>query len=267
MALDRIKNMLATCSVHKDKQIFPPTTLYNEGWMLRLVLDWFSRTKHLDHKHKLSIPDNGRWYSEALLKPPFLARKLEDDIAEKYTHADGVIGQFRIGESGEGDLRLLKDSKHFVVIEAKMFSPLSKGTKNAPNYHQAARTIACMANTLSFDPPKDASEFEHIGFYVLVPNVIKDDRLKKMLEQMKIMEIRNIIKARVDEYKTDAKEYLNKCTWFDDYLEPMVKKMENQSTIEVLFWEDIINYIEKYDTTAAFEIEQFYNECKRYNRR
>lgn len=29
---------------------YPPTTLYNEGWLLRLVMDWFSQSWITDHQ-------------------------------------------------------------------------------------------------------------------------------------------------------------------------------------------------------------------------
>jgi hypothetical protein len=33
--------MLELCAT--ENTLFPPTILYNEGWMLRLILDWFSK--------------------------------------------------------------------------------------------------------------------------------------------------------------------------------------------------------------------------------
>ena len=60
-AIDRIQKMLETCSIGDN--VFPPTILYNEGWMLRLVVDWFARNRV--NNHPLCFSDNTEWYSEA----------------------------------------------------------------------------------------------------------------------------------------------------------------------------------------------------------
>ena len=77
-----------------------PTELYNEGWMLRLVLDWAQQ--HASGSHPLVFLRDARWYSEALLGPPFLARWPGDKLAETWTNADGVVGQFDIGAPSKG---------------------------------------------------------------------------------------------------------------------------------------------------------------------
>ena len=77
---------------------------YNEGWLLRVVLDWFSR--HKIPNHLLNFQVNARWFSEALLPLVFLARHRGDPLAENWTHADGVVGHFTIGDQGKADLSL-----------------------------------------------------------------------------------------------------------------------------------------------------------------
>jgi hypothetical protein len=47
-----------------ERPLLSPTLLYNEGWLLRLVLDWFSR--HDVEGHQLSFAAGARWFSEAL---------------------------------------------------------------------------------------------------------------------------------------------------------------------------------------------------------
>ena len=56
--------------------------------------------------HRLAFLPEARWYTEALLRPQFLARWRGDDLAESWSNVDGVIGHFDIGTSGEGDLAL-----------------------------------------------------------------------------------------------------------------------------------------------------------------
>jgi hypothetical protein len=142
--MNRIKAMLNDCS--NGNRVIPPTVLYNEGWMLRLVLDWFARSKQ--DNHRLAFSDTARWYSEPLLPSTFLARYKGDKFAESYTHADGVIGNIKIGVSGSGDLCIEPDANHFVVLEAKMFSKLAPGVTNASYYNQAARNVACISQVL-----------------------------------------------------------------------------------------------------------------------
>src|SRR4030042_4190311 len=107
---------------------FPLTLIYNEGWLLRLVLDWYSKHKLLDHP--LLFQPKATWFSEALLPSPFRARYRGDTRAEARTHADGVVGHFIVGEAGKADIHLKADANQFVVIEAKIHSPLSGGTRN-----------------------------------------------------------------------------------------------------------------------------------------
>lgn len=43
----RIVEMLRMAGT--DNRLFPATILYNEGWLLRLVLDWFASNEPSDH--------------------------------------------------------------------------------------------------------------------------------------------------------------------------------------------------------------------------
>ena len=63
---------------------------------------------------------------------------------QRKAHADGAIGQFTIGKSGKGDINLSPNANQLVIIEAKMFSKLSKGIKNFSEYDQATRNVACV---------------------------------------------------------------------------------------------------------------------------
>jgi hypothetical protein len=41
---------------------------------------------------------------------------------EAREYGSAKIGHFEVGNSGEGDLRLIRGARHFVVIEAKLHS-------------------------------------------------------------------------------------------------------------------------------------------------
>jgi hypothetical protein len=187
MMLDRIQTLLVHCS--NDKRHFPPTTLYNEGWMLRLAIDWFARNK--TENYPMTVPQDSTWYSEALLPSTFLPRYRGDKHSESWTHADGAIGHFEIGSSGDGDLSVLPHAKHFVVIEAKMFSKLSTGVKNASYYNQAARNVACIAEVLR-RVDKKPMELSSLGFYDFAPKSQIDDGI--FIQQMTRKHIKRPLK-------------------------------------------------------------------------
>ena len=115
----RINEMLGLAG--SEHQLFPATIFYNEGWLLRLVLDWFSR--HRSSDYPLNFETNARWFSEALLPSQFFKTKQGDNLAEGWTHADGVIGHVNIGHASIADTKLANNSTQFIVTEAKMFRP------------------------------------------------------------------------------------------------------------------------------------------------
>lgn len=103
-------------------QLFPATELYNEGWLLRIVLDWFA-TRGIA-RHPLTFSPGCRWFSEGLIPSQFIARFRGDSLAESWTHADGIIGHFEVGRSGKADISLAPSARHLVITEAKLFSRL-----------------------------------------------------------------------------------------------------------------------------------------------
>jgi hypothetical protein len=246
--------MLQTCDT--DQGVLPPTEVYNEGWMLRLILDWFSRQPASNRQ--LSFETGARWYSEILLPSQFLARFQTDPQAESYTHADGVIGHFSIGRSGKGDIDLLPDATQFVVIEAKIFSRLSKGIKNFKNYDQAARTVACMAETLSIGK-RQINGISRLGFYVVAPErqLKFDPTFQTFLQKDSIrIKVQKRIKAYSD--PTDAE---TKNRWFNKWFLPTLECMD----IQCMTWEEIISYITSNDRHNGDEILEFYNKCLALN--
>ena len=70
MLLNRIAEILSR--VDDDSPPIRRTEVYNEGWMLRLLLDWASAAAPADHPFRFQ--SEAIWYSEALLPSAFLAR-------------------------------------------------------------------------------------------------------------------------------------------------------------------------------------------------
>ena len=145
---------------------FRPTEIYNESWLVKLVIAQGSSIPTEDHP--LSFLPGGSWYSEALLPTVFKAQIQGDPLAESRTNADIVIGHFRIGHKAKADFELLENTKQFTVVEAKVGAPLSKGTANAPYFDQAARSVACMAECLARADLAPAA-LERLDFIVLAP--------------------------------------------------------------------------------------------------
>lgn len=246
----RIIKMLQGCDT--DQRVLPPTEVYNEGWMLRLLLDWFSGQPASNHQ--LSFEKGARWYSALLLPSQFLPRYQRDPQAETYTHADGVIGHFSVGRSGKGDIDLNSDARQFVVVEAKIFSRLSKGTKNFENYDQAARITACMAQTLSIGQLQ-LNDISRLAFYVVAPeNQLKfEPTFQTFLEKDSIrIKVHKRIKAYLDPADAEAKN-----NWFQTWFLPTLDHINIQS----LAWEEIISHIITNDPDNGEAFAAFYENC------
>lgn len=252
-------SIIQSLDLIKDgKNNIPPTMLYNEGWLLRLILNWFSLNREL--KYKIQFSENAIWYSEALLSSIFAPRYRGDNLAESWTHADGVIGNFSIGNNGFGDLKLSKECKQFIVIEAKIFSRYSKGTKNAPDYNQVARNVACMCNIIS-DSQKDLDKFEEIKFYTFLPE--EQIEKEKSFEKYIVKEnIKSVVKKRIDSYNS-RDDYNNKLNWYNRYFIKFVDKIQTG----LVSWEEIIDFIVKNAPNYGIKLQLFYKNCLDYNKR
>ena len=243
--IESISKILGSCD--SENTVLPPTELFNEGWLLRLALDWFDRNRF--GQHPLSFAPEARWYSNALLPSRFLPRKRNDTNAESFTHADGIIGHFGFYEKDHGYIKLQPDSKQFVVIEAKLGSPLSKGTKNSPTFNQAARTVACIAHMI-YKAEINPASIDRLAFFVIAPNVqirkgiFKDFVSKDCIEK----KVRN----RIDLFQ-DAHDI-----WFDKFLLTL-----DHMEIGLMAWENVLMEMPRTDEVDI--LNEFYAKCLHYN--
>ncbi len=219
--------------------------------MLRLVLQWFAESHTTDHE--LSFAPNSRWFSEARLASAFLPRYRGDKQAEGYTHADGVIGHFEIGEAGQADLVLRSDAQQFIVLEAKMFSGLTKGVTNAPTYNQAARNVACMAELVRRSN-RDPSILSSTAFFVLIPKEQIDAGVFANFIDKTSLE--RVVKIRVENYDPPKTE------WFENWFLPTLSSIR----VCCLAWETLVTFIKLADPTFGDDLETFYNRCLEFNR-
>ena len=250
MVNERIAELLSNA---KDpERVFPATDLYNEGWMLRLVIDWFSHNSLVDYD--IGFSEGARWYSEALLPSAFLARQRGDNLAESWTHADGVIGHFEIGENADGDLTLKKGATQLVVTEAKMFSKLSAGVTNAKYFNQAARNVACIAEIANRAGILPAS-LEDMAFYVVAPKVRIDEGV--FSTQINKDDICEVVQRRVSEYGDQAKSL-----WFDEWFLPTLEAIE----VRCISWEEILAVVSEHNEADGRELGEFYVKCLEFNK-
>jgi hypothetical protein len=248
MLLKSFLNLLP--NIDHDLPNFPPTIIYNEGWLLRLVVDWFSSSGITDHP--LSFPKNGLWFSEARLPSAFLPRFRGDPLAESHTNADGVIGHFKIGSMEKTDLVLNPDAKHFVVLEAKLYSGLSKGVTHAKYYDQAARNVACMAEVLSRADRKPKS-FTQLGFYVLAPkDQIKSRTFSRHLDKQSIKDKVNRRTSSYDGRRDD---------WFKDWFILTLEVIDIRS----ISWESIQDIINENYSKIGESLNEYYSQCLTFN--
>lgn len=255
--------------------------------MLRLVLDalqGLERSGRTPDNHPLTFQHDSRWYSEARLISPFL-RRPKNDIpdnetdtqGEGYTNADGVIGHFTFRKKTKAGLTLTesenKSARQFVVVEAKMFSPLSSGTQNAPVWNQAARTVACMAeiirqSTISFD---QFNGHGALGFFVVAP--------KKQLEKggthslrayLDHDALRKAIHQRLNGYDATPgsidRLYQWKCV-----ADQLLEHLHTNGRLAPLSWEDdVIKPFQESDDNIVSRIgdglRSFFDSCVKYGK-
>ena len=261
MIPERLLNLVRNTECDKSQASHYPCTLfYNEGWMLRLLLDAFQSEGIEDHP--LSFLENARWYSEARLPSPFSAQRRGDGRGEGSTSADNTIGHFQFREGTVAGLKLNEDATQFVVVEAKMGSKLSEGTTNAKKYNQAARNVACMAEVIhrwAF-PNNDSERAQHslndlssVGFYVIAPA----DTAKIHERQTDANTICQAVEARrvqYDEKSTTLRE------WHTKSFTPLIDKLAD-GNLKVLSWESCIKVIKNKNADVGKELETFYQTC------
>jgi len=230
-----------------------PTELYNETWMLRLVLYWFAKDENKGETFAnipISINTDSNWFSEGRLGTVF-----KD---EKYTHADGIYGNIIIGDNGYSDVKLTPGCKQFVVTESKMFSKFSPRITKHSNYNQAARNIVCMCHIA-----KNAiHELDDIAFYTLLPQsqIYGEPTFIEFTNRDHISET---VLGRIEKHKDDIIEYEKLLTWYERDFTPFCDKLK----VELISWDKIIETVCSNDLNYGKMLEDYYDKCKTYNQR
>jgi hypothetical protein len=244
--LSRISELMARCG--SADTAMPPTELYNEGWMLRLVLDWFER--HRGVASPLQFEPGARWYSEALLPSRFMRQYQGDRRAESFTHADGLIGHFDIQPGERGAASLRSDTRQFVVCEAKLGSPLSFRTTNSADFDQAARNVACMAYMIgATEVPLE--QIRKLAFYVIAPDAQIGAGVFGQLVTKE--SVRAKVAARIEAYDGSMDE------WYRGVFEPVLERVD----LAPRSWESILESMPEDAEVAG--LREFYAACLKFN--
>jgi hypothetical protein len=174
-------------------------------------------------------------------------------LAEGWTHADAVVGHFTLKPGGRGDILLSAEAKQLVVVEAKMFSSLSAGTRRAPSYNQAARNVACMAHVVA-EAKVPLVRLEQFAFIVLAPR-----------EQLVLPEFADLVRrdriARVVSERVAAYNGLYD-SWHSESFLPAHERID----IQAIAWEDAIADIAVTNPQYGAELRTFYNKCLEHNK-
>ncbi len=229
---------------------FRPTELYNESWLIKLVLQQASELPTSDYP--LGFLDGSNWFSEALLPTAFQARFRSDPLSESRTNADGVVGHFTIGEKAKADLELRGNAAQFTVLEAKVGSPLSAGTSNAKYFDQAARNVACMAEVVGRSQ-LHASNFERLDFVVLAPRHSIDKGTFE--KEMSPGSIRSKVERRVSAYEGQLDQ------WFEEQFKPLMDRVQLHS----VSWEEAIDWVGLERPEYASALSDYYRLCLEFS--
>jgi len=236
-----------------EEACLPATHLFNEGWMLRLLLK-----AGKDGLCGSAIPafnEGERWSSEAMLASPFSQSR--GKAYEGMTNADGVIGKFD-WRPGTGEaLHIPGDCRRFEVFEAKMYSKLSKGVRAASWYDQAVRNVACMAHALQ-EANLQAQNFPNVrlGFWVVAPR--KQIEAGYFRLEMSPDSMRTKVKMRVEQFHGAGREQLE--LWRTEYFEPLLDSMLKNHLIGCISWEELIDSVS--DAPLQKIIKDFYTRCQ-----
>ena len=272
MVIEQIAELYLKCN-NKQEKCFPPTALFNETWMLRLILDWFKQNNDkTTDEHFLHFSETAKWYSEPLLPTPFI----RINKPEHRTSADAILGEWESDGTKEG-VKIPVKAKQFFVLEAKMNSGLSKSTKNTQEegYLQSSRTIACMIQMLydrNGGSEKNTEDNIKVAYYVIAPEEkikhIKGQMLQNSLSDNNGSDpqIRSVIKTQV-ECRVKGSEGSDSDSLKNEWL-PYLNNSIGAIHIGLETWEDILDYIKNIDADNNYDgLSFFYQKCIEYNLR
>lgn len=255
-----MRNIEETLGLNKNEVVKMPSTIFfNEGWMLRIFLNWYSK-----NYMKISIeglPKSNNWFSEASLRTIFSGKR--DSIGrEGSTSADGVIGSFSMRDNKVSGITISNDEKvEFAIIEAKIGSPLSKGVTYAKYFDQAARNVGCLI-TESFLANVKVDLIEQLTLIVLTSkNNVNYKEIKTLATKKNVITKLN---KRYDEFIFANPNKIGVLKKWNVYKEKLFKL--KKININVYTWEYILDLIKDIDHKFYEEYKHFYVQTLKHNK-
>jgi hypothetical protein len=229
---------------------FPENRIFGEDWLLRVVLEeWQTFPPRRSRFPYLPLPKRARVYSEAQLPTPFAARPRSRFPAEGRTHVDGIVGDFElVNRTG---VRLDPDWRYLAVLEAKMFSGLSEGTRNAPHYDQVSRTAACMVQMM-LEAGQTERDAHLVVLYPRDNRVIDPEAYSRSRIERRIAE-------RLDGYHSPGHE------------DPIPRFRANwravlpRIRVHFVTWEEALDEIAVGAGSHSKDLNEFYRLCVQFN--
>jgi hypothetical protein len=238
-------------NVGEPKCLFAETQIFNEGWLLRSVLQAWKTNSPASESPFLPIPKDAKVYSEAQLFTPFKVRRRSERAGEPKgetnTRVDGIAGYFSIAPGTKSGIELDRGCPYIAVFEAKLYSPLSTGITHAPKYDQVSRTTACLIHALLEAKPKDGSEAHLVVLYPADHPRIDPGRYEKN-------HVKHRIASRLKGYK-DAGKATDEIRQFETGWEEMSEYVD----VHFVTWEDVVDEIDD------VELHWFYGLCRQFN--
>jgi hypothetical protein len=229
---------------------FPPNRVFGEDWLLRVVLEQWQ--KHPPRRSRfpfLPFPPRARVYSEAQLPTPFARRPGGGFPGEGRTHVDGIVGDFElVNRTG---VRLDPDWKTLAVFEAKMFSGLSKGSRNAPCYDQVSRTAACMIHAML-----EAGQAERDAHLVVL---YPQDSKAIAPGQYSPQKIEQRIAERLDGYRSPGRA--DPIPRFRAQWRAVLPRIG----VHFVTWEEVLDDLAADASSLPKELHEFYRLCVQFN--
>jgi len=234
--------------VNRDtpKCLFPETLIFNEGWLLRLVLrEWLAGSGGSQFGF-LPFPEGVTAYSEGQLYTPFKARSRGDKLAESHTHVDGIVGEFSISGTKSG-IELKPDFRYIAAFEAKIFSRIAPGVTNTPGFDQVSRTAACLINSILLAEPQASYSAHLVVLYAkknrhFHPAAYGKDRIEDKIAQ------------RLQPFTATA-ERSDAIVRFSAGWRYILERLK----VHFLTWEDVLAGI------CSDELSEFYKLCRQFN--
>jgi len=244
-----------------DDYHYPRTLVLNEGWLLRLALEW-----HHAHKGQgqelLRAEDGETWFSEAIPRSPFNA------AGEGKTHFDGVIGRFAIRPNTKAGIAVHREASRLVVIEAKIASPVGGPPQNAPDaaqehYDQIARTAANALWALwrggEEDEGADGVPLRNnaaLSVLLVAPENGFDPTVQEFCERAEA-DRRERVRLGIEAWLAAHNHEERLAGWWVAALDCL----ETRTTIELVSWQEIAAAITASDRDGGEKYETLLNRC------